>query len=79
MDVRNRASSNAQFEAVRRVIEVPFADAPDLSMATIDLTEVETRFVDVAKSYGGRYGISYGSRRDVGVPAAVLTRAAIFR
>jgi len=45
----------------------------------VDLTELEDAFVDVARSYGERKGISYGSWRDVGVPAATLKRAGINR
>ena len=45
----------------------------------VDLSELESAFVKVAKSYGDRKGISYGSWRDVGVPAATLKRAGITR
>jgi hypothetical protein len=45
----------------------------------IDLTELEVGFVQVAKSYGERKGISYGSWREVGVPAATLKKAGIGR
>lgn len=45
----------------------------------VDLTELEDGFVKVAKSYADRKGISYGSWRDVGVPAATLKRAGITR
>lgn len=47
--------------------------------AGVDLSELEGAFVGVAKSYGERKGISYASWRDVGVPAATLTRAGIKR
>ena len=40
---------------------------------------LETAFVDVAKSYSERQGIGYQSWREVGVPAAVLSRAGITR
>ena len=46
---------------------------------TTDITELEEAFVQVAKSYADRKGISYGSWRDVGVPAATLKRAGITR
>lgn len=50
------------------------------SMGTdTDITELEEAFVQVAKSYADRKGISYGSWRDVGVPAATLKRAGITR
>lgn len=44
-----------------------------------DISEIEKSFVDVAKAYGERKGISYASWRDVGVPAATLKRAGITR
>lgn len=46
---------------------------------TIDMTALEAAFVEVAKSYSESKSISYASWRDVGVPAAVLTRAGITR
>ena len=57
----------------------------DLSaeLATIgdgaDLASYEADFIDIAKSYGERHGISYASWREVGVPAAVLANAGIPR
>ncbi len=45
----------------------------------VDIEALESAFVDVAKSYAERKGISYASWRDVGVPAAVLKRAGISR
>ncbi len=45
----------------------------------VDLTELEEAFVDVARAYGDRKGISYGSWREVGVSAATLKRAGIGR
>lgn len=47
--------------------------------STTDLSALEDSFVEVAKAYGERKGISYASWRDVGVPANVLTRADIKR
>ncbi len=46
---------------------------------TIDITALEDKFVEVAKSYSESKKISYASWRDVGVPAAVLKRAGIGR
>ncbi len=46
---------------------------------TIDMTELETAFVDVAKSYSDSKKIAYASWRDVGVEANVLKRAGISR
>ena len=45
----------------------------------VDIAELETSFVGVAKSYAERKGISYASWRDVGVSAATLKRAGISR
>lgn len=45
----------------------------------VDISQLEDEFVKVAKSYGDRKGISYGSWRDVGVSAATLKRAGISR
>lgn len=44
-----------------------------------DLDELEKGFVDVAKSYSERKGISYTAWRQSGVPAAVLKKAGIPR
>lgn len=46
---------------------------------TIDMTTLEDRFVEVAKSYSASKSISYASWRDVGVEAGVLKRAGITR
>lgn len=44
-----------------------------------DLAGLEQGFVDNARAYAERKGISYASFRDVGVPAEVLRRAGITR
>ena len=44
-----------------------------------DISELEKRFVKVARSYGHRKGISYGTWRAAGVSAAVLERAGVTR
>lgn len=50
------------------------------SMGTsVDIGALEEQFVAVAKTYSDRQHISYASWRDVGVPAAVLSRAGITR
>lgn len=46
---------------------------------TIDMSALEERFVEVAKSYSTSKSISYASWRDVGVEASVLKRAGITR
>ena len=47
--------------------------------STVDIAALEDAFVAVAKAYGGRKGISYSSWREVGVPAATLSRSGIGR
>jgi hypothetical protein len=44
-----------------------------------DIDELEKSFVEVAKSYSKRKGISYAAWRQVGVPASTLKEAAIPR
>jgi hypothetical protein len=45
----------------------------------VDLAALETGFIKVAKPYSERQGITYAAWREVGVPAAVLSRAGIAR
>lgn len=45
----------------------------------VDLEAVEQEFVDAAKPYGERKGISYAAWRELGVPASVLKKAGIGR
>jgi len=47
--------------------------------STVDISALEAAFVEVAKAYGERKGISYASWREVGVSAATLSRAGITR
>jgi len=47
--------------------------------AATDHAAIEESFVTVAREYGERQGISYTTWREVGVDAAVLTRAGITR
>lgn len=47
--------------------------------AGVDLSELEGKFVAVARSYGERNGISYTAWREVGVQPAVLKQAGIGR
>lgn len=44
-----------------------------------DLDELEAEFVEVARSYADRKGVSYAAFRQLGVPASVLRRAGISR
>lgn len=45
----------------------------------VDLSELEAGFVESARGYGERKGISYAAWREAGVDAAVLKRAGITR
>ncbi len=46
---------------------------------TVDLAALEEEFVEAARAYGERKGISYAAWREAGVDAAVLKRAGISR
>ena len=54
------------------------AEAERLSEG-VDLTALEAEFVKVARAYGERKGITYGTWRDFGVAADVLKKAGIQR
>lgn len=45
----------------------------------VDLEAVEKAFVEVAKSYSDRKGITYSAWREAGVPAATLREAGVAR
>jgi hypothetical protein len=45
----------------------------------VDLEGLEADFVEVAKGYAERKGISYAAFRELGVPAAALKKAGISR
>lgn len=47
--------------------------------SNVDLKSIEDAFVKVVGNYSKRQGISYASWREVGVPAAVLSRAGLSR
>ncbi|HEX9529863.1 MAG TPA: hypothetical protein VF954_01900 [Acidimicrobiales bacterium] len=55
----------------------------ELELATkseaVDLTALEDDFVEAAKDYGRRKGVSYAAWREAGVEAAVLKRAGVGR
>ncbi|MHB1140012.1 MAG: hypothetical protein ACYC2O_13735 [Microthrixaceae bacterium] len=65
--VQERMDLEAELEQMRTAKE------------TVDLEELESAFVDAAKSYSERRHISYAAWREVGVPAAVLKAAGISR
>jgi hypothetical protein len=45
----------------------------------VDIAGLESAFVQVAKGYSERQGISYATWRDIGIDAAVLKKAGISR
>ncbi len=47
--------------------------------AKVDLTELERDFVEAAKAYSERKGISYAAWRELGVEAGVLKKAGVSR
>jgi hypothetical protein len=47
--------------------------------SAVDVGDAEADFVEVAKAFSERKGISYGAWREQGVPAAVLSKAGIPR
>lgn len=53
--------------------------AIEAAETTVDLTALEDDFVQAAKAYGERKGITYAAWREVGVSAALLKRAGISR
>lgn len=46
---------------------------------TIDIADLEERFIKAAPGYGRRKGLTWAAWRAAGVPASVLTRAGITR
>lgn len=55
------------------------AELAAASAPTVDLDALEKEFVDAAKGYSERKGISYAAWREAGVPAATLKAAGISR
>lgn len=47
--------------------------------SSVDVAEIEAGFVEHARGYGERKGVSYSAWRELGVPADVLRRAGITR
>jgi hypothetical protein len=45
--------------------------------STVDISDLEERFVVAAKSYSDRRGISYAAWRELGVDPAVLKKAVV--
>lgn len=46
---------------------------------TVDIGQIEGEFIEVAKDYSDRKGISYPAWREAGVPAPILKKAGIAR
>ncbi len=46
---------------------------------TVDMGQIEGEFIEVAKDYSDRKGISYPAWREAGVPAPILKKAGIAR
>jgi len=55
------------------------AELTAASAPSVDLEALEKEFVDAAKGYSQRKGISYAAWREAGVPAATLKAAGISR
>lgn len=76
-------SIDTETDPARRVelIQQRMDDEERLANAqdTPDMESLEKAFVDVAREYSERKGISYMAWRELGVPAAVLRRAGIPR
>jgi hypothetical protein len=51
----------------------------EASQATVDLAALEAAFIEAAKAYSERKGISYQAWRELGVPASTLKAAGIGR
>ena len=51
----------------------------EASEQVVDLSALEAEFIAMAKDYGARKGIEYGTWREFGIPAAVLKAAGITR
>jgi len=60
----------------RRDLEQELAQ---MQSGTVDISELEDKFVDIAASYSDSKGISYATCRDVSVSASVLRRAGVSR
>jgi hypothetical protein len=58
---------------------IDLLDELETAGAKVDLSELETGFVDAASAYSQRKGISYAAWRQLGVEASVLKRAGVSR
>ena len=71
------ADPMARLQMVQERIDL--TAALEAAEQVVDVTALEDGFVEAAKAYGARKGISYAAWREVGVPTAVLKRAGISR
>ncbi len=62
-----------------RQARIDAAKALEQAEATANTGELEADFIEHAKGYAERKGISYGAWREAGVPASVLRAAGISR
>lgn len=73
----------AEADPVRRLTltqeRLDLAAELDSSTESVDLEALEAAFVESAKTYAERKGISYAAFRAVGVPASILRAAGIPR
>jgi hypothetical protein len=58
---------------------IDLLDELETAGAKVDLSELESGFVDAAAAYSQRKGISYAAWRQLGVEASVLKRAGVSR
>jgi hypothetical protein len=58
---------------------IDLLDELETAGAKIELSELETGFIDAAAAYSQRKGISYAAWRQLGVEASVLKRAGVSR
>jgi len=71
------ASGMKRLEAIQRRNDIHRELASLETM--IDITDIESQFIDVAHSYSDRKGIDYATWREFGVTADVLSQAGITR
>lgn len=90
---RTPESMRARLEAIDKTIEeadpmsrlrmiqerMDLAAELEAAEHVVDLSALEDGFVDAAKAYGERKGISYAAWKEFGVPTPLLKRAGITR
>ena len=79
-DIGAELEESSAFQSLHLIQEQKDLEAELASLEQkTDISDLETEFVKVAKSYSERRGISYSTWRDVGVEASVLKEAGISR